>query len=667
MISMKRILFVLLLFWSFNAMAREDPAALPGPKGIFVYCGPALAKTFTYRVLRQERGGKEWQQVGSLRYPRNFEEFRGKLEAASLRLPFLNTPGKDEQTIMWRTLSHSRVADSLYGWAANPVVLQATGSGLWDNGIAAGTNYRYEVLQLDKAGKILSKKVTKEVRYPGHSPNFDIQSAGIKTGKNRVELDFLVNNINGLAGCRLFRQYYQQGPFTEIPVRPFFFNKNNRYYLGVIDSSATTRIPYRYFIVPYDEMGNEAKASDTVNVYDVTRINNNSYVTYIHARSDTSRHAIVLTWHLANPREALSVDIYRGISYDSTYQRISSVSPNDTLFTDRVVTPVTTYFYSIVVNGVYGRSMPSARVSAILHADRANNLPPQEVTGRLNGEVVTLNWKRIQPDTRGYYIYRSSNFTGAPKLIASILSSRDSVQTFTDSLRKLPYSPVYRYAIRSENSSYKLSPPSDFVTINNPHPQKIDVPAKITARYQDGKVMVVWDNVPAAHAPGGFRVERRDINAQGRVVEDYHPIDTGTPPGINYYADSTVNDGMEYLYRVRSIGFDNNQLSSPGLPASVFIPLEVPLPPAHVRVISTKKGVVLQWDTPLDTSIHQYIIYRAVTGGKPSNIKVLPSTANNWTDTSVKNGNTYFYYLVSVNNKKKESAPTQPVGIHTGN
>jgi predicted phage tail protein len=120
------------------------------------------------------------------------------------------------------------------------------------------------------------------------------------------------------------------------------------------------------------------------------------------------------------------------------------------------------------------------------------------------------------------------------------------------------------------------------------------------------------------------------------------------------YTNTGLTNGQTYYYKVSAAnsvgeGAKSNEASA--------IPMTVPSAPQGLLAIAGNAQVVLNWTAPANnggSSITGYKVYRGTTSGELTLLMTLGVVVN-YTDSSVTNGQTY-YYKVSAVNSAGESA-----------
>lgn len=665
---MKRLIslaLVMLVLSSQQSFSQDVAIAHPGADGIFISWNKVLPKTFSYRISRKSTSNENWQQVAELHFPENEAVWNANILREAQQYSDISIPDSTVTMRLWEKLKISTTSDSLYGWSYYPFMLAACGTGWWDRTAEKNQPYTYKIEKI-KEGRVLSTRTTEAVSFPGIAPDFQMQLDSLQGNGIDISIKFQLLKHKGMGGCKVFRAYFKRSAFTQIHPQILFNNEQGMQYLTLYDKSVVNKAQYSYYLIPYDIYGNEGQPSDTVNVYN-TRINTmKAIVSHLVGTSKEKENAIHLSWRITHPEDVISIDIYKALEYDGYYTKIASVSPTDTAFSDHNVQPVTTYFYTLVLHSAYGKTFPSARTVVIFKANKKNPFPPMNLKAVREGNVVKLNWQRAGSDIRGYYLYRSSSLTGKMQPVTNIILSKDSVVTYIDSLKNLPSSPVWDYAVASENTSYAISPLSNRASVSG-ETLSLPIPTGLTAIVNEGSVQLLWSNLFLTHPQiTGYRIERKEDkgnNLQGsfKVLVDV------TKPGINSYVDSAVKPGHHYLYRVASIGLKPGDLSSPSFQTGAYLPPAPPLAPGHVMALNTSKGVLLRWELPLGSRWQKIKIYRAQPGKKATMIKSLSANTSAYTDSQTEKGKNYFYWIATVDKEGRENKMKEPVGIRTEN
>lgn len=657
---MKKIIFLLAFVISAGAYAQSFQSKAY-KTGNYIFCGKELPKHFSYTIEKKGPGDNNWNVVAALKSPKNEAECKAAFMDLPLAIAAI-TEIKDSRIHKCWTMSQpAMVIDSLYALAFDPCYQAALGCAWFDDGLTLNGDYRYRISKvLPNGDKTLLNEVT--VNYPGTPYSGTLRAARFRLNTGIVSISYEIKDSLNTAGLKVFRSGYKENKFTEITPEIYFTMEEHKTVAIVNDYSAIKEVTYSYVAIPYDVLGNMGKATtDTLNIYNFTKASDLGIIEKFDATANPEKKGVELKWKLANTSNVTSVDIYRSDTYDGRYDKIISMPSNATEYFDsRELKPATAYYYYILINNGYGKSLPSARTPAILKGTKLNILPPQNLTLAKYDRIVTLTFRRLDSDTRGYYVYRANGYVSPLTQLPLMLLSSDSVLTYNDTLPLSAHPAVYTYAVASINTSYNISPLTERVSVKYSGGM-LPVPSKVNAVRFNNTVFVSWDNVSEQHAGvSSYRVYRSIVNAEGRETVSDQLLATTTFEE-NSFSDSAIADGVHYRYRIQCMGSDSTDVGSMSLPAGINIPEQLPLQPGSIAVYASDKAIVISWDLPDDPSVSSIRIYRALVGTEATLLKELPVESSQFEDATATRGLTYYYYIQTMNKSGKASEPTDAV------
>lgn len=242
------------------------------------------------------------------------------------------------------------------------------------------------------------------------------------------------------------------------------------------------------------------------------------------------------------------------------------------------------------------------------------------------------------------------------------------------------------YRVRSYVSPKKISPSSPDVSLKlYPVPAPISpVEVELTENYA---IDLKW------HAPKGttageplgaipeYHIYRGELDPQTAEAAKLEPRKgTWKTPllkiavtTIPEYHDVGFDYGNTYAYTVRSVvQVQGLMLESSDSPLVVLTPRDTFPPAAPQGLVAAvlpgataeEKVVDLSWSINLETDLAGYRIYRSEqegTRGEPLTKELLPTPA--YRDTSVHNGQKYWYSVTAVDKAGNESAPSPPIAV----
>lgn len=649
---------IALIFLIVSGAAFGQVKTMTYATGVYVFCGTELPRRFSYIVERKSASDTGWTVVAELRTPKSEAECQGRL--MSIPEVMLSNTQIDSAKVkwVWGKLYGAGALDSLYAFAMDPRYQFVAGVGWFDEGLAAGT-YQYRVAKKDREDHLVPAG-EQRISFPSVSYEGRLRPVRFKPDERGVIIHYAVSDTLHTAGVKLLRSKQHERQYGEVTVKPFFTKVNNQWVAQVIDSSAVKGMAYQYVAIPFDPLGNPGPASDTLTVYTLVKPGEVGMVQTFDVKPSEAKQGMELSWTIKTSVALTSVEIYRSRSgYDSTYEKIASVPPQQaTYFDDRNLQPATSYFYYIIANGAYGRSFPSARVPGILKGNNANIIPPQGVTATRRGNIVTLSFTKVEPDTRGYYIYRANSYTGPLQQLSRMVLSTDSLVQYVDTLPLTGSPEVYSYAVADINTSYAVSPTGERVSVRTPG--RIPIPDGVAAIKQGDDVWVTWKDQSRQALVVAYQLFRSEVAEAGGKASNETMI-AQLPPEQNSYLDTTVIEGKRYRYSVRCRGLEEGDEGGMSQWASIYLPDPLPLAPTQVMAIAAENKVLLRWEAPADPSVAKINIYRAKAGETAQKITSLLVSVKTYEDATAQKGVTYYYFLAAENGNKKESRVTEPV------
>ena len=488
---------------------------------------------------------------------------------------------------------------------------------------------------------------------------YEIRSSESGYISGKIFLKWRTSSENNIYSFQLFREDNLNGEFNKIADSAGVNSVEDSTYLIVIDSLIVPQSTYRYYAVLNSESENQSSVSDTIMIpaYDLSSVLLPQNVV---ADGLDSLGAIKLQWKLAQPRDILSLKIFRSEKYDSNYVELAEVPNADSIFIDRTAEPMKKYFYYLVMTDPFGnQSFRSAKVFGS-YKSKAQPLAPYNIAGEGTNRGVKLQWTKPDDYILSYHIYRNDGIYDSLFLLSTIKSD-DSTVTFYDTSRTLQGDIVYNYAILSENTSGSLSLFSDTIYVRPNIAVAIRAPLDFNGYARDSVVQLYWENVFASMPTlDGYVVYRKEPGS----AEDFQPLlDSLISAKQNNFIDSTVQFGKSYEYAVQAVDIYKNE--SP-LSSTISITTEpvIVFPPAGIIARRSADGILITWNETIQKNIKAYKIYRYQRGYEAELISsVTPVENSEYLDKNVTAGNLYFYFLKSVDTTDVESLPSKEVGI----
>lgn len=646
-----------------NGIYAQQAQSLAGPGGIWVLTGKDLPPGNHYTIERRMEG-ENWTEVGKLLRPASADEMRARiLDINSLDIGFDRMPGDREMAFLWKEFAAGR-RDSLQGWAADLPVQYALGRAWYDAGADKGKRYAYRIQQTRGREAVAGTAAeTRSASWPGSPANTLFQPVAAKPGIGGMSVTYRIPVRGNLARVQVFRAYYQRTGFQRIEPQLIFYTENDTLMLRFLDQTAADKVPYAYTVQAVDMAGNPGSLAPVVSAYQMPAGSIQPSVDRIKTRSLTAENAIRVSWKLKNAAGIVSIDLYKSLLHDGRFFRIASLAPDDTAYTDRDVTPVRTYFYTIVLNGAYESSPPSPRISGMLEAGSTNTnlLPVQQLEADQQPRMVRLSWQRTEPDTRGYYVYRAKGRDGAFRQLGDIVLSDSSHVSVIDTLPDSEDPVLYRYQVRDVNTAYHIGPAGETIQLFTPG--RSSFPAIEEPRIEviaPGKIRLLWADMTEYSAWVSRYIVMRRSDCDGNTRKVLALADATQ----TVFLDSSLKEGCTYYYSVYSTGNDTAQRSTAAGEAAYSHEEEALPGLTDIRVFAAEDGVRLSWVAPRDPRIRQILILRSTGGTEAAQIAGLSALEESHHDKGAAAATTHFYYFQTTDGAGRKSALQGPIGVY---
>ncbi len=327
--------------------------------------------------------------------------------------------------------------------------------------------------------------------------------------------------------------------------------------------------------------------------------------------------------------------IYRGTS--SNGETLLATIGNVLTYTDTTVTNGVTYYYQVSAVNNVGEGPRSNEVSATPSAPATPPGAPQSLGATAGDATVTLTWSA--PSSNGgspvtnYKIYRALT-SGGETLQATL----GNVLTYTDTA--VTNGVTYYYQVSALNSvgegplsNEASATPAATTTVPG-------APRGLGAVAGDGTVALAWS---APSSNGGSPITNYQVY-RGQLSL------LATLPNVLSYTDSAVTNGQTYYYQVTAVNAVGEGPRSNEASATPASGQTVPSPPRQLSASPGDAQIALTWLAPSSdggSPITDYWIYRGTTSGGESLLAKIGAVFS-YSDTTVTNGLTYYYYVTAV-------------------
>lgn len=665
-----KLFFVIITFISLSnfhfAQQTTNKMAFAGPNGIFVNTGIEIpfsstskVNPFKYKIERSSAGKNDWVEITQLSAPEDYETFLNATYSLNQQLKDSIPANELPLDLIWRKAKQFERLDSMK-YLGNPLVVKlALGVCYLDNLVDENTNYVYKVSKLDRDGNVIESFTTNEISFPGKYRNNPLNIFSKETSEKFIRLTWKANAANSPARFKVFRRENFQGEFTLIEPIKIYNSDENKIAVTIVDSTVNASSTYEYYLLPLDYYQNDGITSDTVTVAAFSF--NKIFPPYNFTVSEAdSLGGLKLNWALDNKNAITSIKIFRSIYSDKEFEEIAEVTGYDSVYTDRTAEPMVKYYYYLQLNDQFGEvPLQSAKVFGLY---QSKEIPPPPFYLRSDSSTigVKLVWNKPDEFVNTYHIYRN---LGDTEILSElkVIQSKDSVVQFLDTSSTLKGNIVYYYSVRAENTSGNLSDFSDTIQVSPLLKTIIPSPKQLKGYALDGKVFLYWENIfEKDETIDGYRVYRRKVGDP--KIEFIAVFDSLLSPKQNNFIDTSVNEGSDYEYAVKTVDIFGNESD---LSSSIKINIsEIPiLPPTGLKAINLDDGIMISWQTTLQENIKEFRIFRYERGNEPIQVGIVNSDVNALLDKSAIKGNLYFYFVQAVNTSGKLSTPSDELGI----
>ncbi|UCF07410.1 MAG: right-handed parallel beta-helix repeat-containing protein [Thermoplasmata archaeon] len=268
--------------------------------------------------------------------------------------------------------------------------------------------------------------------------------------------------------------------------------------------------------------------------------------------------------------------------------------------------------------------------------------PPQNLSISSGESYILITWNAPLPNgnapATGYTIYRGTT-PGGEVPYATV----GDVNFYNDT--SVINGNTYYYKVSSNNYLTEGPLSEDLYITAGAVPSP---PQSSSVKAGEGYLLLTW-NAPASDGGlpiSGYRVYWGTAPGHENWFEDIG--------NILYYNDTDVTAGITYYYKVSAV---NSKGEGPQSAEASGVPLGPPSSPTNLTAAAGNGYVYLSWDAPLfpgGSPIVNYRIYRGTSFGGETFLADIENITF-YNDTSVINGQTY-YYLVRAKNSAGEGS-----------
>jgi fibronectin type 3 domain-containing protein len=416
-----------------------------------------------------------------------------------------------------------------------------------------------------------------------------------------------------------------------------------------LDSGLTDDTPYYYRITAVDEVPNEGTASDEASgtPHDSTPP---SKVAGLSISDPGIGNALDLSWTENSEADLAGYKIYRDVFSGFTPNVGNFITQtSDNSYRDTGIDDGTTYYYVVTaIDEVPNEGTPSDEKSGVSFDVEA---PPQVVGVIISvvpeGNKLNIQWNASTAgDLALYNVYRDTTSGFIPEVTYLIASP--ATNYYNDS--GLQDGETYYYKITAQDEVPNEGTPSAEASAT---PEDTVTPPAVTGLSivnpkVGNRLDLSWDANPAPD------LDRYKV---------YRHTTPGFTVGLTYYigfslinsysdTDEILLDNETYYYQVTAL----DEVPNEGVASNEAngTPTDETKPPQVTGLTATDTGIggelQLDWTASTASDLALYRVYRSTTSGftpGPAN-NIKNTTINNYLDTEVTNGITYYYRVSAV-------------------
>lgn len=362
---------------------------------------------------------------------------------------------------------------------------------------------------------------------------------------------------------------------------------------------------------------------------------------------DQDLAAADLTWNAVTGAGLAGYRVYRGITATGPWTRLTPTPVASTSYRDPGATATAPWYAVTSIDTAGNESARSASVRP--EPLPPDTTPPPAPTGlsAVPGEgEVELSWDAVGEDVVGYRVFQASSADGPWTMV-----SEDIVPGTSTTVGGLTSGTTYWFAVTAldeAGNSSERSAPVDAALADDTAPA---VPQNLSARPQDGAADLSWDAVADADL-AGYQVYVA-TGPDGPWAEHGDRV-TGTSATVG-----GLTNGTEYWFSVAAVDARGNTSARSGPDQATPQDSTAPAAPRNVVAAGHDARVTITWEPVAAADLAGYRVERATAEtGAYARVHDDVNSGTELVDTDVRNGTTYWYRVLAVDQRGNVSEPS---------
>jgi fibronectin type 3 domain-containing protein len=356
--------------------------------------------------------------------------------------------------------------------------------------------------------------------------------------------------------------------------------------------------------------------------------------------------ALELNWQ-DNSLDEKGFRILRSTDGGTTYAQVATVLANVKGYTDKGLTPLSTYFYEVVAFNDGGDSAPSNPVSAVA-PDNPPAAPSNLTATGVAPTQIDLKWTDNATNETAYKVEISSDGT-LFRPVTSILPP----DTNSYSATGLSANTKYFFRVRATNSGGDSSASNTASATTTP-PPPVGPSALAVVATSSTTLKLTWkDN---SNNEKGYKIER---SSDGTTFTEIKTVGAD----VTTFTDAGLLPKQTFYYQVRAFNDGGFSAFTPVVSAST--PGTPPAAPSTLT--ATANGptqITLSW-VDRSTDEDNFRIERSTDGIKFAVVGTAPADTTTFVDNGLRETTKYFYRVFAVKTDGGDSGPSNTASATT--